>query len=848
MGIIKRIFNKTPQRGNIYIKPSEVSSVNPKDMNYNPGQAGNVVVVGATGKTSTGGYVGGGKANVPTGNIHNIITGGSSIGGSSVGVQNTKQTEQMQKILQKIQKLGGKNISQQRLNRIVQQRKRQIINLKKVIINKNTGKFRGYKAVDFISGGLLTNKELRKEQERINKQVESYNKAFGGGPLEEEQYGQALARAEQIRNKQEELEQKQAKFLKSPKKKFGAFIYGQGALLNKYDIKKQATKTSKELKKIEKQIKSIESKKLTPIRNERLKTLKKLKTAANNELENLGLGKMPIVYEGQAASLIIPSATGISRVSKIKFIGKQRAVGNRIITDIAFVTNKGKRIGVARGITIQKGKQGYTVVGGRSAITKIKYTKEGKLYLKKLRKTQTFAGAEISKVKRTKFKLKDRLDLIRKNKKVKSTINIKKNISGLIQKSFGRIATVRGKKFYKTAVKFPTGRLFNIKARGINKDTFASISSILTKNDLNLIIGKTITAKGNKAKFIGLIKGEGNIESSGRGFSQIQKQQYQKALRKVLTIAAASISKTKQINGLTQKQKISIASNIIKNTIKSKSSSFSKILKSIKQKSISAMAQKSKTNARNKYISGSAVRQSQKLRSLQKQISKTKQQLKQIPIQNQGLRTKQMTKLRLLQKTLLKEKLILVNPRFALKGKTSKFMFPLSIFKRGKNIVRPKIPIKKQVFNVYGKSGKRFIKLNKKPLIKIDALSRGTYAIDHTTSRAFKLIPVGKKKKIGAISRVEKNYFNRAGYKLREYKIRGGRKFIIKPKYIEKRKYGLDTSGEKRQLSIARFIKKNLNRGTFNYKRRQVIKRNSRRLSSSQRKIMLKNLVKARLC
>ena len=169
----------------------------------------------------------------------------------------------------------------------------------------------------------------------------------------------------------------------------------------------------------------------------------------------------------------------------------------------------------------------------------------------------------------------------------------------------------------------------------------------------------------------------------------------------------------------------------------------------------------------------------------------------------------------------------------------------------------PKKPSKVHVFNVYGKSGKKFVKLNIKPLTRNDALSKGTYAIDTTTSKTFKIVPTKKTKKAGTLRKNERNYFNRAGYKLREYKVRGGRKFALKRKFIERRRYGLDLPSEVRGLSIAKYLKKQRRGGTIKktVRSRTPIKRKpkifkpritKRRMSQSQRKVMLRNLAKGR--
>ena len=129
-------------------------------------------------------------------------------------------------------------------------------------------------------------------------------------------------------------------------------------------------------------------------------------------------------------------------------------------------------------------------------------------------------------------------------------------------------------------------------------------------------------------------------------------------------------------------------------------------------------------------------------------------------------------------------------------------------------------------YNVYGKSRRRFIKLNIKPLRKQDALSRGKYAIDHTTSKTLKIQPIGKVRNFGSIKNFEKGYNKNEGYKFRTNRIKRGRRIPLRNTYIEKRKYGIDTRGEKRQLSLARFIRQ-----------KGLIKRKAVRKNISHRKI-----------
>jgi len=165
-------------------------------------------------------------------------------------------------------------------------------------------------------------------------------------------------------------------------------------------------------------------------------------------------------------------------------------------------------------------------------------------------------------------------------------------------------------------------------------------------------------------------------------------------------------------------------------------------------------------------------------------------------------------------------------------------------FARTKQITKKKKSKPVPVFNVFGKSGKKFVKLNVKPLTKDDALNKGAYAIDRTTSKQFKIVPAGKTKKPSALRKSEHNYFKRSGYKFREYRIKKGRGFLIKPKYIEKTKYGIDTRGEKSGLSIAKYLAQQRRGGAVRKKSRATY--SQRKVTPAQRRVLLQRLKKAR--
>ena len=153
------------------------------------------------------------------------------------------------------------------------------------------------------------------------------------------------------------------------------------------------------------------------------------------------------------------------------------------------------------------------------------------------------------------------------------------------------------------------------------------------------------------------------------------------------------------------------------------------------------------------------------------------------------------------------------------------------IIKPSKRKRRKKVPGARQGFDVEGKSKKKFIKINRKPLSKKDAKNRLAFALDNTTSKTGKIIPKGKIKKLDTVTKREKGFFRKNKRKFREFRIKKGKKIKTPNKFIERRRFGIDTKGEKKQLALARFARQ---QGFIG--KRKV----------SQREVMLKNLAKAR--
>lgn len=158
---------------------------------------------------------------------------------------------------------------------------------------------------------------------------------------------------------------------------------------------------------------------------------------------------------------------------------------------------------------------------------------------------------------------------------------------------------------------------------------------------------------------------------------------------------------------------------------------------------------------------------------------------------------------------------------------------PIKIPKPGKKRRKELKKPEKIVYNVYGKYKNKYIKLNKLPLTKTDALSRGAYAIDHSTARTFKIVPVGEAKKVGRITKGEKGYFSKTKRKYRTVRISRGKRIVLKNKYIEKRKKAIDTKGEKKGLSLAKLRKKLL--GAKSVARKAKIRKLVRKSRSSKK-------------
>lgn len=106
------------------------------------------------------------------------------------------------------------------------------------------------------------------------------------------------------------------------------------------------------------------------------------------------------------------------------------------------------------------------------------------------------------------------------------------------------------------------------------------------------------------------------------------------------------------------------------------------------------------------------------------------------------------------------------------------------------------------------KGGKKFIRLTEQPVSKSQALDIGSRAADETTARTFRIVPSNKKIPAPTLGGFD---WALRQQKFRPYKIRRKARIQLGNTYIEKTGNAIDTSGEARGLSLAKYIKKRRN-------------------------------------
>ncbi len=523
---------------------------------------------------------------------------------------------------------------------------------------------------------------------------------------------------------------------------------------------------------------------------------------------------------------ILPVA-GLPRNVKFKFVGTQKVKGNKVLTDIVFKSN-GKRIGFAKGVLVTKGKEGFSITLGKSGVKSFKLPKGTIKILQK----RSFIGVEKVKIKPATFTTTKQIELFKRIKGGKNVITIKKNIEGFRQVGVGKVSQVKGDTFFRA------GKL----KKGVTTDEFSSLSAIFTKGDLSKIIGRTITAKGDKVRFIGLIKG---ITETGKGFTLtgVQKSQYTQALQKVISVAAAAVAEGKKATGLSKVAQLTVSAGAIKNIIKARTRQI------VKPKEITMVKVAPAIRVTPQQLQELIAKQ----KETTKQISKTKQKLKQVTTQTQTTTTQQtLTELQTqvqIIKQVQKGKISFRKGQSLIKG--LKIISPILVVpipKRKRKRIRKKKPKKRLGYKSLVKSKGKFKKVNIKPLSKTKAKDRGAYVTDRTVSATFKVKSVGKKKKLGKLPKKQRGYFKRKRKKFRGFKIVKGKRVKLKNKFIEKRKARIDTRGEKRGLTVAKLLRRERKkRKPFKKKVRSSFRKRTFKRRPIKRRVMKRSSFRKRI-
>lgn len=165
------------------------------------------------------------------------------------------------------------------------------------------------------------------------------------------------------------------------------------------------------------------------------------------------------------------------------------------------------------------------------------------------------------------------------------------------------------------------------------------------------------------------------------------------------------------------------------------------------------------------------------------------------------------------QDTILKTKLVSVPrfvppiipriPRIPKKPKPPEKKKPRIFIPRMKKGLQYKTLAKpEQTFKVLGKiRGKQRLLL--KDLTRKDALNFLSYESDHRLLRTTHLIPTGKRKRVVKLPKKYSGYYAKTKFKLREFKIRKGKKKPFSG-YIERLRYSGDTKSEILELKASR--------------------------------------------
>ena len=703
---------------------------------------------------------------------------------------------------------------------------------------------------------------LDKLSSSSNKEINEYKKKYGVKELTPELEKTRERISESLSQKEQGIEADVIKFRKSLANKIGKVLNTEQELLSPREIEAYQ---KKELPKAENKLKDIQNK-LKNAQGLNKKRLVVLEKSAKDEIARIKRGETPRFIKGNLPITPI-SLPGIG-LTRIQIIGTSKRISpKKFKVNLKFTNKSGTSVGKATATIVKKGnKFSISQITGATGLNRpsqrllnlgelgIKSQKQilkmspktAKNYFKNLekvlskkeinnlKKIRSFAGRSSAfttrriiktpRIKTAKIDLsKRRVDIITKKKKLKNFFD-----------SFmkGRVISAQGLGLRSKPV-LKIGGLKKVKKK-VDLDDFISIASQISPKKLNYIIGKTITKKGNKAEFIGFIrniKNPKNISNISSGALTLkQKSQYKKALKQVMAVISTAVIKSRRTPALKSVGVVNSSARLI-NATKLKGKSLPQMVKSVATKKITPVSFPVSTIKLKQELSKkTGTRTSQRTIQVQSPRTRTAQRTRQA----QKLRLKQSSKLR----TTKIKKPVTPNIPTRFRGfKIPKFEFPKRKIIKKSSIKRRKLMSK---FDVYARpvGSKKFRKINYKGLTKSKAQDLGAYAVDNSLSRTFKVVPKGSKvknsirKPVNKPLKVAAGYYNKIKKKLRPYRIIKGRRKPILSR-IEKNKYLLDTSREKRKITLEKLL------SAKRQPKKKVI-------SSAQRKILLKRLKKAR--
>jgi len=164
---------------------------------------------------------------------------------------------------------------------------------------------------------------------------------------------------------------------------------------------------------------------------------------------------------------------------------------------------------------------------------------------------------------------------------------------------------------------------------------------------------------------------------------------------------------------------------------------------------------------------------------------------------------------------------------------------PIPLIIIPKKFKQKKIRKAQPVFYVKVRRRGKIVNLTPRPLLLRDAKDFLAYTIDNGLSRSAWFEPMGRAKTILIPPKKIKGYFSKNSRKLRPFKIRVGKRKLIRNGYIEKKKYIGDTKREIKQLraTIKKYKKKIRKR---NIRKRNQKKNNKKKRIIRRRKIRRK--------